>query len=369
MSKTITVLLFIKGLAATPIENLVAQAQCAAALDTLEKLQTIPEVGSIIVATPSREFAERLRTLGVRIETGTSDDDFHWGNSLIEIITKHRVQVPLYIGGGSGVLMTTDDWRAIVQRVLNEDQIVVTNNFFSADFAAWTPGEAVFHFEPPRVDNDLAYRLGERAHLRVIALPKNAATQFDIDTPTDLLTLTRHPGVGKNLRAFLDTTPLDTTRIHQVRTLIRERSATLLIAGRVSASLALFLEQTTLCQWRIISEERGMRASGRDERGEVRSLFGLHLDQIGARALVSELAQLADAALIDSRVLFAHRRLRPSAPDRFYSDLLEPASIRDSWIREFTAAVRDAPIPILLGGHSLVSGGLYALAESGAPSS
>jgi len=44
--------------------------------------------------------------------------------------------------------------------------------------------------------------------------------------------------------------------------------------------------------------------------------------------------------------------------------LLEPTLIHDPWIREFTAAVRDAPIPILLGGHSLVSGGLYALAEN-----
>lgn len=364
MSNTTTALLFIKGIAPTPVENLVVQAQCAAALDTLEKLQTIPEVGPIIVATPSREFGNQVRPLGVQIETRTSDDDFHWGNSLIEIMTKHQVRIPLYIGGGSGVLMTADDWRAIVQRVLKEDNIVVTNNFFSADFAAWTPGEAVLRFEPPRVDNDLAYRLGERAHLRVIALPKNAATQLDIDTPTDLLTLALHPGVGKNLRAFLDTIHLDTTRVHQIRALMRERRATILIAGRVSASIALFLEQATMCQWRIISEERGMRASGRDERGEVRSLLGLHLDQIGAPAFIAQLAQLADAAIIDSRVLFAHQRLRPSAPDRFYSDLLEPALIHESWIREFTAAVRDAPIPILLGGHSLVSGGLYALADN-----
>jgi hypothetical protein len=342
---------FIKGLAATPIEDLVAQAQCAAALDTLDKLKTIPQIDNIIVATPSIEFGERLRPLGFHIETST-DDDFHWGNSLIEIMTKRRIEVPFYIGGGSGVLMTTDDWRTIADYVSHEDNIVVTNNFFSADFAAWTPGEAVLRFEPPRVDNDLAYRLGERAHLRVIPLPKNAATQLDIDTPTDLLTLALHPGVGKHLRAFLDTAHLDITRVNQVRTLLRERRATILLAGRVSASLALFLEQNTMCQWRILSEERGMRASGRDERGEVRSLFGLHLDQIGARALVSELAQLADAALIDSRVLFAHRRLRPTAPDRFYSDLLEPAAIRES------------PIPIVLGGHSLVSGGLYALAET-----
>ena len=107
-----------------------------------------------------------------------------------------------------------------------------------------------------------------------------------------------------------------------------------------------------------------MRASGRDVRGQVRSLLGFQLARAGTRSLFDTLAQLGDAAIIDSRVLFAHHNLHPTAPDRFHSDLMQPDSIADPFIREFTKAARDASVPVLLGGHSLVSGGMYALIES-----
>jgi len=38
-------------------------------------------------------------------------------------------------------------------------------------------------------------------------------------------------------------------------------------------------------------------------------------------------------------------------------------SIADPWLRDFTTAAANAPIPVLLGGHGVVAGGLYALAE------
>jgi hypothetical protein len=216
--------------------------------------------------------------------------------------------------------------------------------------------------ELPTVDNNLAYRLGDAAGLHVIPLPKNAATQLDIDTPTDLLTTALHPAAGQHLRAFLNTVHLDTWRIERVKTIMGNRDATALIAGRVSASLALFLESATRCQWRLFSEERGMRASGRSARGQVRSLLGNYLDHVGATEFFTTLARLADAAILDTRVLFAHRRLDPSASDRFHSDLFQAELIGDPFIRELTAAARAAAIPVLLGGHSVVSGGMYALA-------
>ena len=83
----------------------------------------------------------------------------------------------------------------VLQRVLAEPNTIVANNFFSCDFAAWSPGDALEKIAPPAVDNDLAFRLGEQAGLRVVPLRKNAATQLDIDTPTDLLTTALHPGV------------------------------------------------------------------------------------------------------------------------------------------------------------------------------
>ena len=363
MSQTATLFLFVKGTAESPVEQLVADAQCAAALDTLEKIRTLPEIGEIVVATRSAVFAARAYAWGARVENDPIDEEFHWGKCLRDLVRKYHAAIPLYISGGSGILLSADDWRAILQQVIGEPNTVVTNNFFSCDLAAWSPGDALEKIVPPAVDNDLAFRLGEHAGLRVIPLPKNAATQLDIDTPTDLLTTAQHPAVGQHLRAFLNTTRLDTTRIEEVKTVLGNRNATALVAGRVSASLALFLERATRCQWRIFSEERGMRASGRIARGEVRSLLGYYLDSVGAREFFATLARLSDAAILDTRVLFAHRRLDPPASDRFNSDLLQAEQIADPFIRELTIAAREATIPILLGGHSVVSGGMYALAE------
>jgi hypothetical protein len=87
---------------------------------------------------------------------------------------------------------------------------------------------------------------------------------------------------------------------------------------------------------------------------------------LNARGLVGffeDLAGMADAAIIDSRVLFAAKDIHPDAADRFASDLFWIDTIRDSWLRDFTQAAAEAPLPVILGGHSLVSGGLYALAE------
>ncbi len=106
-----------------------------------------------------------------------------------------------------------------------------------------------------------------------------------------------------------------------------------------------------------------MRASGREERGEVVSLLGLYADIGGAKGLVEAIERACDAALIDSRVLFAHKRLRVSSSDRFASDALQHEEIGEAWVREFTEAVASARIPIMLGGHSLVAGGAWALSE------
>ena len=73
---------------------------------------------------------------------------------------------------------------------------------------------------------------------------------------------------------------------------------------------------------------------------------------------------MANAAFIDTRPIFAHMGLHPSRPDRFLSDALEPEQIDDPWIREFTLAALAAPIPVVLGGQSLVTSGLQLLSEA-----
>jgi len=138
----------------------------------------------------------------------------------------------------------------------------------------------------------------------------------------------------------------------------------LLVCGRVSGEIWLHFEKNISCRTRLISEERGLVASGREARGEARSLLGFLFDAHRPRRAFEMLSELCTGALIDTRVLLAHRRLKPSAHDRFNADLFRPDRIRDPWLREFTQAAMDAPVPVILGGHSLVCGGLYLLTEA-----
>ena len=92
-------------------------------------------------------------------------------------------------------------------------------------------------------------------------------------------------------------------------------------------------------------------------------MLGELLDRDGPGSLGRHVAAISDGALIDSRVLLAHRLgadegAWPAPEDRFASDLLLADRIDDPWLRELTAAARDAPIPILLGGHRLVGPGV-----------
>ena len=92
-------------------------------------------------------------------------------------------------------------------------------------------------------------------------------------------------------------------------------------------------------------------------------MLGELLDRDGPGSLGRHAAALADGALLDTRVLLAHRvgadeRTWPSPEDRYASDLLLPSRITDPWLRDLTAAALDAPIPVLLGGHTLVGPGV-----------
>jgi hypothetical protein len=146
--------------------------------------------------------------------------------------------------------------------------------------------------------------------------------------------------------------------------MILDREATILVAGRVSSAMMGYLERETACSTRVFSEERGMRASGRQARGEVRSLLGYFLDAVGLERFFETLATMGQALFLDNRVIFAHRGMWPSAADRFYSDLYQPEKIEDSFVKALTEAAMAAPVPVLMGGHSLVSGGLYVLIEA-----
>jgi hypothetical protein len=140
--------------------------------------------------------------------------------------------------------------------------------------------------------------------------------------------------------------------------------AQLALIGRVNATIWGTSTSDIPAAKRLFVEERGMVAFGRDASGEARTLVGHLYQAVGPTQFFRQLAELSDAVLFDSRVLFAHLGLRLSANDRFASDLGDVTAITDPVAREFTQAAIEAPVPVLLGGHGIVAGSLWALTQA-----
>lgn len=345
-------------------ERMVSRARQAVTMDVVERALTIPQLRPIVIATNSAELLEGLAGLPVSLEPDDPARPFHFGKRLAGLIADYGMERCFYMGGGAGPLLPAAEMAAIADQMLSADRLLITNNFYSSDLAAFVPCSALTEYPPPDNDNELAWLLGEHAGLPVRELPRNGSSQFDVDTPTDLLTLAVHPQAGPRVRDLLDSLALDTSALDAALPLFLDRNATVLIAGRVGAATWTYLERETACSTRVLSEERGMRASGRLARGEVRSLLGYYLDAVGLDRFFETMGTMAQALFLDNRPIWAHRGIWPSAADRFYSDLRRPDQIADPFVRDLTVAAMAAPMPVIMGGHSLVSGGMYALVEA-----
>ncbi len=345
-------------------ERMVSQAYQAVTLDLVERALTVPCLGPVVVATNSTALAAHLTGFPVLVDLDPPGEPFHFGRRLAGLIARHGMERCFYMGGGAAPLLPASGMAAIAEAMLAADRLVITNNFYSSDFVAFSPTSVLGDYPLPDNDNQLAWILGEHAGLPIRELPRCAATQFDLDTPTDLLTLAAHPDTAAHTRAYLDCLVLDTSPLDAALPLMLDRDAEILVAGRVSSATWSYLERETACRTRVLSEERGMRASGRQHRGQVRSLLGYYLDAVGLDRFFEALATIGQAVFLDNRVLFAHRGLWPSSADRFYSDLRQVAHIVDPFVKALTEAAMAAPVPVIMGGHSLVSGGMYALIEA-----
>jgi len=365
MSSTSLPLLILSGASeGSEPERLVSRARRAVTLDLIARALDVPGLQPVVVATNSPELAGDLSSLPVVVDMDRAGEPFHFGRRLMELIDRYGMERCFYMGGGAGALLPAAAMTPIVDEILGADRLLVTNNFYSSDFAAFTPASVLGDHAPPENDNELAWLLGEHAGLPVRELPRNGASQFDVDTPTDLLTLAVHPQAGPRVREMLDGLSLDTSALDTALPLLLDRNATVIVAGRVSAATWSYLERETACSTRVLSEEWGMRASGRLARGEVRSLLGYHLDAVGLDRFFEDMAAMGQALFLDNRTILGHRGTWPSAADRFYSDLRMPDQVSDPFLRDLTEAAMAAPIPVIMGGHSLVSGGMYALVEA-----
>ena len=358
------VFIFEGGNAKSPVEEMLLAARHAALRDNLQKLIALPEIKSIILVTNQPALAALAALPKVCVETNNlSPGQFHFGLQLQALVNRYRCRAVLCMGGAAVPLMSRVEWRFACREILAGEARYVTNNVQSADLIAFNPATVIQKYPPPPTDNALALLLRYDARFTPILLPATLGTQFDIDTPTDLLLLAASPFGEPELRAALDSFNLRTDRLQRLKTVLCGQYEEVALIGRVGAPAISRINTHFKVRLRVFSEERGMKALGRLERKEVVSLLGYWIDEIGPEKFFACLAKTVAAALIDTRVLFAHQKRELSDADRFYSDLGEHGLISDPFVRKFTRAAMECGIPVILGGHSLVTGGIFALTE------
>jgi hypothetical protein len=366
MSTDVTLIIFSAGDERDEAERLVTRARHAITADVVARARQLACIGRIIVATDSRALVETLQPYEViaDFDLPPNGQPFDFGARFEQLLKQYDVRKPFYIGGGAGAFLTDDELRAIAETLRDVDNLVIPNNLFSSDFVAFTPSHAAFDLPPQPNDNNLAFLLRTQRQLPLKSLPRTVGTQFDVDTPTDVMLLGYGKQLGAYSRRFIHEAQLPTQHIERLLPHITQHETELLVYGRVSGEVWLNFEKNIACRTRLISEERGLVASGREARGEARSVLGFMFDAYGVERGFELLAQLGTAALIDTRVLLAHQRLKLSAHDRFNADLLHPELIHNEWYRAFTQAAMQSSMPIILGGHSLICGGLYLLIDA-----
>ena len=267
------------------------------------------------------------------------------------------------LGSGSIPLARSMDRRAFVAVAGGPTGHALANNRYSADVVAVAGTDALEALPAMASDNGLPRWLAG-VGVDVSDLRRRWRLQVDLDSPLDALLTSPRPTARLLEAAGAPLAHLRAARAGLL-TAVRDPGRELLVAGRASAAGLAWLERSTASRTRALIEERGFRTRPSDQR-PVRSALGLVLDRDGPDAIGARLAELADAAVVDTRVLLAHRfgadeRGWPSQEDRCASDLLVADRIEDRWLRALTASVVAAPIPVLLGGHSLVGPGLRLL--------
>lgn len=335
------------------------------------------------------ELSERLGRLGaavapLRPQRPPDGGAFHWGRWYAAATrtvlgeAAGTVDAIGYAGAGSLALLADAALDDLLSPVAGE---VVGNNRFSTDafVVAGDLDRALSALEACGTDN-AAVRALEAAGFAVRDLAAAPWSRFDVDTPLDLALLRlaatlpggRRPSEAVSRFLAMAQLPggrgLKVPQLDALGAVVRDRDAELLVAGRLPAATLAFLETETACRVRAFVEERGMRSAR--ETGRPRSLLATLMERTSPAELVAELARLGDAVVLDTRVLMAARgnsadaSAWPPEEERFASDFGDHARIATPWLAELTRAAAEASVPVVLGGHALVSDGLRILVGS-----
>ncbi len=337
------------------LEQQVNRARIASVHDLLTQLQN--RVDACIIVCSCNDVFE-FETLNAHIIPTQDSEIFHFGRHLQQVIREHALDSVIYFGSGSGTLLSEEQFADLFAFSQRADASALFNNYYSCDFAVFADAKALLPLHLPERDNGIGFLLADSG-IHCHSLPRSLASQFDLDTPIDLVLLKAAGHGGPRIRAFLDTLDLSHPTLDSLSPLLAERTALVYLVGRVSPVTWQAFERQVACRTAGMIEGRGMKAYADRQPPVLSSLFS----DKGFSEFFHTLEDSSDGAIIDTRPLLARQGQLPDPHERFSSDLFDIPALRDPRWVEFTQQALTCKIPILLGGHSLVSGGLYLLSE------
>lgn len=345
----------------TDLQETLTGLRHAVTLDAVERHRSAG-VDQVVLATNFPALARAAERLGARIWDTREEQPFHFGQTLQRVVQGIGADAILYTSGAALPLIAPEELRWIWDAVEQHRPCVVVNNLQSIDLAAWSPADTISRIEPPMSDNFLGWLLREQGLERVL-IPNSAGIHFDLDTPTDFLILALSGQGGPRTRAALKAVHWSAEPLLRAADVLALDLPEVAVIGRVGTPIIDHCNKNLRVRLRIFSEERGMKALRREEEGRVQSLVADMVDEMGSRRFFKHLESVCSAIFFDTRVVFANKGRRISDWDRYHSDLGLVDQIQDPWVRQFTEAALECRIPVVLGGHSVVSGGLWVLVD------
>ncbi len=349
-------LVFHAPLGAGRSESFVEAARWASALGLMRRLRSAG-VSKVYLVTPHADQRPDVKGMAELIASEASD--FHFGNTLKRLVADLGLHGVVYFGSGAGGLLSEQELGRLADFAAEETPRALFNNFYSCDFCAVSDAPRLRDVVLPGTDNALGFAISD-ADIPCFSLPRTATTQFDIDTPTDVLLLARSDRGSPELRVFCSTVDPTHPTLDRALATLTNRGAVTCVVGRLNPITWSHFEVQVACRTSALVEGRGMRAGASSHIPWLRQV----LQSDGPEPFFRRLAHACDAAWIDTRPLLGTDVSLPPAGIRFASDLFRLEEVADPAWHAFTDAARRAPIPVVLGGHGLVSGGLYLAAEA-----
>ena len=271
-----------------------------------------------------------------------------------------KAEGPVCYAGSGMPMMTVRDWAAVLKQI--RSGVAVANRIFSTDWIGVPDGGLFGDVSVSHTDNEFGQLVRNRGE--VAPFPRSANSLFDVDTPADLAVLKYVQGAGRlesgpRLASMLDTTVAlahAEAKARRVFYTYTRDDQELFISGRVGGADWAVLDRDTACRVRVLSEVRGLKVRAEPAW----TLLGVVYDAIGMGGLTNALAGMGDAMIWDTRPFFSDQGWELSRSDRFAADLGRWDMIEHEELAELVLALEEAPMPVLTGGHSLVSGGMLA---------